>query len=107
MLFPIVLASVWLQTALGWSCLPNSSELSSVEQNCRTQLWDVGPLDYSNNYTIGAPQLQVVSRVEVYNGIDYNRTYSHHPLVSCASNSAPSPGKGCDSEKFGGERAYG
>ena len=84
----VLLAVATATSAFAWQCQPNSSQATAVEQGCRTQLWDVGPLDFTNNFTAGAPYLNVISKTEVYDGIAVNRTYSHHPLVRCSTRSA-------------------
>ncbi|RSH85391.1 hypothetical protein EHS25_004787 [Saitozyma podzolica] len=66
---------------IAWQCAAKSSQLNQAHTSCRTKLWDVPAIDYSNKLTAGWPYLDVSARVKFYDGVKAGRTYSHHPLM--------------------------
>lgn len=72
-------------SALGCTCSPGSDAERSAQQNCRTKLWDIQPLNYSDASYGGYPKIDVSHRVVFHKGTSVNRTYSHHPMLLKAS----------------------
>ena len=52
-----------------------------VQPPCRTQLWDVPPIDTRNNNTGGWSELPTTSHVKIWDGASHDRTYAHHPII--------------------------
>ena len=70
-----------LNFTAAWSCPADSSALQDSETSCRLQLWDVPAPDLQNNLTLGYGPISPLKRIQFYNGVAANRTYSHHPLL--------------------------
>ncbi|KAK9412877.1 putative Sialidase domain-containing protein [Seiridium unicorne] len=75
------------QTRLPITFLAATSSAQSILPNF-TNFWDVSPpLDYNDTLYAGWSQLPALAEVEVYNGVDTNRTYAHHPEIYARNNS--------------------
>ena len=86
MLAQISFLGALLDGVLSWQCDVGSEQYTGVQNNCRTKLWDVGPIDYTENNTAGFDYLNNVTAVEFYNGVEVGRTYAHSPLLLFADN---------------------
>ena len=73
----IVELALWL---VGQGSRPSSTDISHPSI-CRRDLWNVQPIDPSNNFTGGWPMLEVNHRTKVWDGAERGRTYSHHAIA--------------------------
>lgn len=72
----VLLAFLFVQLRLGSAAPPPPSHLWSV--------WP--PLDYTDPLYCGWDQIAVTKEIEIYNGVDQNRTYAHHPELYAIGN---------------------
>jgi hypothetical protein len=79
-LLALALTLVAPSTRANWCTKGSDGELNSTS-HCRTDLWDAGTPSTTDTYNAGFPKLPIAKRSIFYAGIEYNRTYAHHPML--------------------------